>query len=477
MSRSQLTGLGLLRASVAGIVAAAVAVVVAIALSPLTPIGLARIAEPAPGVAIDLPVLVLGAVGVLLLTPACSAFAAWRAARLAGSAEPDVPPSRLALAAGRASRSPVAGIGIRMALEPGRGRSAIPVRSAIFGAALAVSALLASMLFWASLRHLLGTPHLSGYTWSAFVAPSGDDASEIRRVLRTDPDVAGFSSGGYGNVRIAGEPVFAVITDSTGPSNAVMIDGRNPVRADEVALAPESMTATGARIGGSVVIATDGVPKADVRSARYRVVGEAIVPPAPFGPTRPGEGAAMTLDGYARVLPRPVTPKQRQSLPSLVTFRPGVDADAAYERLRAKLPSAYMVQATRRTDVATLGRITRVPLALSALLALVAIATLAQTLVTAARRRRRDLAILKAFGFVQRQVRGVGGGAGAPLGAVAGRWAWRGFAEQLGVVPDPVLAWWAWLLIPATLGLAVVVAAAPAAMAARTRPALVLRSE
>jgi ABC-type lipoprotein release transport system permease subunit len=488
MSRAQLTGLGLLRASAAGIAAAAVTVAVAVALSPLTPIGLARIAEPDPGVAIDLPVLVLGVLGVLLLTPLCSAFAAWRAARLVGAAEPGAVPSNLALAAGRASRSPVAAIGIRMALEPGRGRSAVPVRSAIFGAALAVGALLASMLFWASLRHLLETPLLSGYTWSAFVAPSDAGPSVIQQAVRKDPDVAGSTTGGYANVRIAGASVFAVITDSAGPSNAVVLDGRNPVSADEVALAPASMDATGARIGDTVVISSDDVPEADVRSARYRVVGEAIVPPAPFGPTRPGEGAALTLDGYGRVLGQPITPRVRRRLPSLVTFRPGVDTDTAYDRLRAKLPNTYMVPAARRTDVATLGRIARVPLALSALLALVAIGTLAQTLVTAARRRRRDLAILKTFGFVQRQVRcAVAWQAatlaiaalivGVPLGIVAGRWAWRGFAEQLGVVPDPVLAWWAWLLIPATLALALIVAAAPAVAAGRTKPAVVLRSE
>jgi hypothetical protein len=46
-----------------------------------------------------------------------------------------------------------------------------------------------------------------------------------------------------------------------------------------------------------------------------------------------------------------------------------------------------------------------VPVALSGLLALNAAGTMAQTLASSTRRRRRDLAILKTLGFVRRQVR------------------------------------------------------------------------
>jgi hypothetical protein len=53
MSRRQLFGLGVVRATFIGLVAAAVAVPIAILLSPLTPVGLARLAEPHPGIWID----------------------------------------------------------------------------------------------------------------------------------------------------------------------------------------------------------------------------------------------------------------------------------------------------------------------------------------------------------------------------------------------------------------------------------------
>jgi hypothetical protein len=66
---------------------------------------------------------------------------------------------------------------------------------------------------------------------------------------------------------------------------------------------------------------------------------------------------------------------------------------------------------------------------------------------------------------------------GGPLGVIGGRWAWRSFAGSLGVAPVtevPALA--------LVLGLGALVvagnllASAPAAMAARTRPGACLRA-
>jgi ABC-type lipoprotein release transport system permease subunit len=54
--------------------------------------------------------------------------------------------------------------------------------------------------------------------------------------------------------------------------------------------------------------------------------------------------------------------------------------------------------------VISLARIADVPVLLSGLLALLAVGTLAHMLVSSTRRRRRDLAILKALGFTRSQV-------------------------------------------------------------------------
>ena len=52
MTRGERFATGLVRTTVIALLATVVAVVVAIALSPLWPIGLARVAEPSPGLAI-----------------------------------------------------------------------------------------------------------------------------------------------------------------------------------------------------------------------------------------------------------------------------------------------------------------------------------------------------------------------------------------------------------------------------------------
>jgi ABC-type lipoprotein release transport system permease subunit len=176
----------------------------------------------------------------------------------------------------------------------------------------------------------------------------------------------------------------------------------------------------------------------------------------------------------------------------LVRFAPGVDRAtglAAVAKDLKGIPNPFIVAAERPASITSLTRIADVPLLLSGLLALLAVGTLAHTLVSATRRRRRDLAILKTLGFVRGQVRGtlawqattlaaVALLVGLPTGVAAGRWGWRLFAGQLGVLPDPVVPVLAVLIaLPSALFLANVVAALPGRVAARAQPALVLRSE
>jgi ABC-type antimicrobial peptide transport system permease subunit len=109
--------------------------------------------------------------------------------------------------------------------------------------------------------------------------------------------------------------------------------------------------------------------------------------------------------------------------------------------------------------------------------------------VTSVRARRRDLAILKTLGFSRRQVSGTVAWqastlvafaltCGVPLGIGAGRWAWGAFAQGIAVVPAPVLnPIWVALGLPVAVLLANLIAALPARSAARTKPAIVLRSE
>ena len=77
---------------------------------------------------------------------------------------------RFAAAATAGISSMPAVIGLRLALQPGAGRTALPVRSTIASAAVGVAALTAALVFSASLGHLLATPTLYGVTWDAYVS-------------------------------------------------------------------------------------------------------------------------------------------------------------------------------------------------------------------------------------------------------------------------------------------------------------------
>jgi hypothetical protein len=103
--------------------------------------------------------------------------------------------SAFTAALSRAWRSPAAATGVRMAVQPGRGQTAVPVRSAIFGATLGAAALTASLVFAASLGHLLDTPRLAGFIWDAFVSVDSQHG-KAAAALRADPKIAGYTRGG-----------------------------------------------------------------------------------------------------------------------------------------------------------------------------------------------------------------------------------------------------------------------------------------
>jgi hypothetical protein len=221
-----------------------------------------------------------------------------------------------------------------------------------------------------------------------------------------------------------------------------------------------------------------------------RVVGTVIVPPSPYQATGLGEGAALALQGYLRI--DPGAARQLGRLPFLVRFAPGVSRHAGLAAVANDikgLPKPFVFGAERPANVVSLAHIAGVPALLSGLLALLALGTLAHTLVSSTRRRRHDLAILKSLGFIRRQIRrAVAWQAttiavialliGLPAGIAGGRWAWRVFAAQLGVLPEPAVPLATILIaIPAAAALANLIAALPGQAAARTKPATILRTE
>jgi hypothetical protein len=489
MTRAQLVGVALIRATLMGAGSAVVAVAAAVALSPLTPIGVARRAELHPGISADLAVLTAGAVAVVALVNACALLPAWRASRapgglggaeLAGAERP----SRLAGALASAGFRPPAVAGVRLALEPGRGLTAVPVRTAIAGVIVAVCALTAAAGFGASLARLTATPSRYGVTWDVsvgnFASPEG--AMRGAQLLAANPDVAGYVGLNTGQLFLDGRPISTLALErGKGAVSLAVADGRTPARPDEIALGATTMTLLGKRLGDTVAAAIDP------RSPRpFRVVGRLVLNSAGVDNSiAPGKGAVVIPEAFERLV---VGNTEAGSQVFLVRLQPASDRARVIQRLGRDFPGTLVTPLTQ-PDIRNVQRVAYLPKLLAGLVALLALGTLTHTLVSCVRRRRRDLAILKTLGFVRAQVSAtvawqattiaaVALLAGIPLGIAVGRWAWRVVAAQLGVVSGPVLPLLAVLAIAVGTVLAAnLIAAAPGWAAGRTRPAVVFRSE
>ena len=250
----------------------------AIAASPLMPIGLARLAEPDPGIEVNLAILGAG-LAVVAIAPLLLVPVPWRAASPAPAARPGRPagpgrPSRLGSALGMAG-SVTGGLGVRMALEPGRGRTAVPVRSALAGTAVAVAALVAATVFGTSLLGLVGVPHRYGQNWTQdvdFLKPTAP-APLVARLIATQPQVRGYAPGDFGTVAVNSRVVPAIgVTQVRGRGFLTLITGRLPQGPGEIALGQRTLRATGARLGQRVRVSVNG------RAVPLRVVGEAVFP-------------------------------------------------------------------------------------------------------------------------------------------------------------------------------------------------------
>jgi hypothetical protein len=487
MSRAQLLGVAVTRIGLMTATATAVALAVAVALSPLFPLGLARVAEPDPGVTFDGVTLGAGAAVLVLALLALGAWPAWRVT--AGRSTGDTGERRSALAGALARSSfPVTAVaGVGLALERGRGRTAVPVRSTVAGAVLGAAALTTALTFGAALDHLLRTPRLYGWNWDVAVgdlSAERDLAAEVVPALSSEPAVAGFAAAG-GTLVEGGSGVlpalgFDPVEGGVGPTVA---EGRPPASPTEVLVGTKTLHTLGAELGDEIELrrAVDfGDTSPGGPAQRYRVVGRGVLPETGFAEF--GEGFALTLAGVER-LDRPAN---QVWFP--LRWADGVDERAAAERLRARIP-VTLNPLQRPADLVNFGRVETMPAVTGGLIACLAVAMLGHLLVSSVRHRRRDLAVLKALGFLRRQVSltvvwqattlaVLALVVGVPAGIAAGRWVWLGVAERVGVVPEPVVP--AQLLAvaaAATVLVANLVAAVPAWMAARTHPATVLRAE
>jgi hypothetical protein len=459
------------------------AVAVAVALSPLAPIGPVRRIEPNRGLSLDATAVLGGAALLFVVLAAAAAVSAVSALRHEADEAPAGSPRTAWLT--RSLPAP-ARVGVGFA------RAARPV---VVAAVVGVAAVVAALTFGSSLRHLVATPALYGWTGDAVVFDDGGygnmDPEAASAALAEDDDVEAWAAARFEVATAEGRAVPAMsYLPLRGDLAPPILDGHGLQGPDEVVAGSRTLDQLGLAVGDTVELEVGG------ETARRRIVGRATLPAIGIV-----HGARTSLgDGF--VVPAApsddVAPLGEEGIgysALFVRFRPGVDEDEARGRLGAisdevgSYPGSSEVLGVQRpAEIAQHRTMRSSPTFLAGALAAAVLASLVFALAASARRRRRELAVLKVLGMTSRSVgrtiqvqsgvtMAVGILLGVPLGIAGGRWAWRTYAGEIDVVDVarvPVLA--VVLVAAAAAVLAFVVALGPA-VAARRAPVAGLRPE
>ncbi len=484
----------LARAACIGSLGALGAVTVATLGSALFPIGVARPAEPHPGLRVDVPVLLVGGVVLALITALSALPASLLGLR---SRVRSARTSRLNSVASSGGLSPAAAQGVRFALLGGGARS-IPLRSTLAAVTFATTAVLATAAFGASLTALIETPERYGQGWDRMIdgqfgpAPAGRIVERMRNV----DEVRGIAGGTYGDVLVDGVSVPGFDLEVLeGAVSVGIVEGRQARRTGEIVLGEETMDAIGLSVGDTAQVDVGSGPTA------MQVTGRGVFPhmqQGSFSRTGLGVGAQLpggTLELFADIeVPSDYLHDGR--LYTFVMIDAGGDTaalDVAVDDLRASVEADGVFTVVRQdqqpTRIRDLDRVRVVPGTMAGVLAVVAVAALAHLLVTSVRARRAELALLRALGFSRRQLRAavawqasvvaiVAAALGVPFGIALGRLVWGWFEAGLHAAAPAETPWsWAVLTVPGMLLVANVVAAIPGRAAARTSPATFLRND
>jgi hypothetical protein len=492
--------IGPLLAVVAGAVLAAVAAVLA---SPAMPIGPVRRVEAAPGLDLDWTVVGLGAVVLVVVLFAVVAVVARqesparveRRDRLSRSQRPG-------RVIGAGKLPPTAAMGLRFSLASGTGSTAVPVRSVMASAVVALATLTATVTFGASMSYLVSHPHLFGWNWDVALVDGGGygntKPAATEAAFSADDDIEAWSGAFYGAADVNGQNLALLGMEAGSAVTPPIRDGRMIERPGEIVLGTATVAQLHVGIGDTV----------QTTSGPLRVVGTATLPTIGVvhgDHTSLGVGGIVIttqLPGYDRNVaggdpdvsgPTPAADYGPNVL--FVRFRDGADRQAAVARLEGEVQQladyngVAVTPVQRSAEIVNADDISGSSAVLAGAVALSALASLALALTAAVRRHRRDLALLKALGFTRRQVSAtiawqatstvaVGLVIGVPVGVVLGRLLWQLFARELDVVAAPAVPLIAITLIVVVAIIAANALAALPARSARAVPAaLALRDE
>ncbi len=291
----------------------------------------------------------------------------------------------------RAGAGPTLTTGVRLAFERGHGRRTVPSRSALTAAVLGAAAVIGAVSYAASLDRLVTEPVRWGWAWDLMVDVDADRVDGAVAALRDLPEISGVATVSDRQVIVEGRTVRGQsVAVHQGAPPVVVHAGRLPVGADEIALGSALSRRLDRDVGDTVAVTTpDG-------SSQFTVVGR--VTPFPLDGDGLGDGVLLdstglddvaSSDGFESLA---LSASEATSLDQLVeAITPLIDDDMVEL-------SAYGYP-RRPDEVVNASSLAAVPWALAAFLGALAIAGAGHGVHTTVRRRRGDLAVLRALGF------------------------------------------------------------------------------
>jgi hypothetical protein len=237
--------------------------VLAVATASIGPLGSLGKREPHPGFHVNVALVATGVVVVAVVFAALAGLAAARVSQRGASWSPSAArvPNRLAAAGAPA---PVV-IGTGLAVEPGRGRGALPVRSALLAAAVGIAGIVAVLVFASSLHRLIHTPSRWGWSSDALVSDVNDD---VAAALQSDPRIDGYLDAEDFQVRIDDRAATGRVYRGRQDLGWTVLDGRRPRGAGEAMLGARLSRTLDKHVGDRVTFPRRGRRAGDARGGR-----------------------------------------------------------------------------------------------------------------------------------------------------------------------------------------------------------------
>jgi ABC-type lipoprotein release transport system permease subunit len=460
--------------------AAVLAVAGATMASAITPFGVARRFEPDSGIQPDLAVAGIGVAVVIAVVLSIGGLQAWRATRPVTDGA-GTNPTVAATIAERAGATPTLTTGVRLAFERRVGRRSTLSRSVLTSGVVGIAAIVGAVSYAASLEETVTDPIRWGWAWDVVVDVDAQRIDEAVAALSELDEVGGVATVTDRQVVVEGQLTRGQSFDvHHGRVPSVVHAGRVPVSRDEVALGTAVSRRLDRDVGDTVTVTTADGPR------ELTVVGRITSYALDSG--GPGDAVLLDPEGLDDVA-------SSEGFASIaISATDGTSTDQLVAALGPLIDTGTVELSvygypTRPDRIANASSVSAVTWALAAFAGVLAFVGAAHGIHTTMRRRRGDLAILRALGFRPTDLRvssfwhgsciaAVAIAAGIPLGIAAGRMAFRALTDDLGleggfVVPPVSLT----IIAVSTVVALQLLTGVRGRRAARVSPAEVLRSE